>query len=259
MIDILILKIIVSVAFVVGLSIIVDKVSPRVAGILAGYPTGSAITLFFFGLENGAEFASRSSLFNVAGLIAMQTFIYIYYRASIKLNLFFSSLIALTGYLVVVSIIKASGISGILPIVISALSIPVFLYLFKPIENIKVNNRVDLSGKILFIRAVIASSIILLITGIANGIGSTWAGLFSAFPVTLFPLIIIVHLTYDAKHVHTVIKNVPLGIPSLLLYSLTVFIAYPAIGIYFGTVAAYAVATTYLVIYRRLSNRYSKL
>ncbi len=77
MIDILILKIIVSVAFVVGLSIIVDKVSPRVAGILAGYPTGSAITLFFFGLENGAEFASRSSLFNVAGLIAMQTFIYI--------------------------------------------------------------------------------------------------------------------------------------------------------------------------------------
>ncbi|MBP6042363.1 hypothetical protein KA529_05075 [Candidatus Saccharibacteria bacterium] len=157
------------------------------------------------------------------------------------------------------SIIKASGISGILPIVISALSIPVFLYLFKPIENIKVNNRVDLSGKILFIRAVIASSIILLITGIANGISSTWAGLFSAFPVTLFPLIIIVHLTYDAKHVHTVIKNVPLGIPSLLLYSLTVFIAYPAIGIYFGTVAAYAVATTYLVIYRRLSNRYSKL
>jgi hypothetical protein len=98
-------------------------------------------------------------------------------------------------------------------------------------------------------RALFAASIILLITGIAKLVGPTWSGLFSAFPTTLFPLMLIVHFTYDKKHVHTIIKNVPVGIFSLVLYSLAVSIVYPLYGIYWGTLISFGVATTYLLLY----------
>ena len=187
----------------------------------------------------------------------MQTFIYLYYRASIKLNPFFSTVVAATGYLLVALLIKQANISGLAPIMIATASILIFVRLFKPIENIKVKNKVDLNGKAIVVRAVLASSIILAITGVANSVGSVWAGLLSAFPVTLFPLIIIVHLTYDTKHVHAVIKNVPFGIPSLMIYSLTISVAYPLLGIYLGTVAAYLVATLYLIGYRIFSIKFT--
>ena len=58
---------------------------------------------------------------------------------------------------------------------------------------------------------LLAGFIILAIIATAQLVGSRWAGLLSAFPSTLFPLILIVHLSYDKTHVHTIIKNVPTG------------------------------------------------
>ncbi len=73
-----------------------------------------------------------------------------------------------------------------------------------------------------------------------------WAGLFSAFPITLFPLILIVHISYDKEHVHTIIKNFPVGLGALIIYSLSVYKVYPIWGIYIGTVVSFIMATVYL-------------
>ena len=54
---------------------------------------------------------------------------------------------------------------------------------------------------------LLAGFIILAIITTAKLVGSRWAGLLSAFPSTLFPLILIVHLSYDKTHVHTIIKK----------------------------------------------------
>jgi len=250
MTEIFILKLIVAVAVVIGLSLIAEHSSPRVAGILSGYPTGSAISLFFFGLEINPEFAANSAVYNMIGLVAMQAFIYFYYKVSLKFNMVISSLVAITGYFVVIWLLHFIELNKFVAILIPIASIFVFLYLFRPIKNVKVENKVKLNHKVLFIRALFAASIILLITGIARLVGPTWSGLFSAFPTTLFPLMLIVHFTYDKMHVHTIIKNVPVGIFSLVLYSLAVSIAYPIYGIYWGTLISFAVATVYLAAYQ---------
>ncbi len=92
---------------------------------------------------------------------------------------------------------------------------------------------------------LLAGFMILVIIATANFVGSRWAGLFSAFPSTLFPLILIVHLTYDKAHVHTIIKNFPLGMGSLITYLLCVSIVYPVSGIYIGTVISLAAASVF--------------
>ena len=72
MVSILFIKLIVSIALVLTLSAVAEHVSPKAAGILAGYPAGAAITLFFIGLDISAEFAADSAVYTMMGLVAMR-------------------------------------------------------------------------------------------------------------------------------------------------------------------------------------------
>ncbi|MGJ8549936.1 hypothetical protein [Winogradskyella wichelsiae] len=258
MIELLFLiKLIVAISFVIGLSLLAENVSPKVAGILSGYPSGSAITLFFFGLEVSPEFAAVSSVYNMIGLTASLSFVYIYYIASnflTKFNILLSSLTAIFGYFLIVFLLHLIDINKYIAILIPITFSFLFIYLFKNIKNINIQTKAKLNYKILFVRAFFAALIILLITSAPKFVGPTWAGLFSAFPTTLFPLMLIIHFTYSKEHVHTVIKNVPVGMFSLIIYSLVVSIVYPLLGIYIGTIVSFAAATLYLLVYRKLKS-----
>jgi uncharacterized membrane protein (GlpM family) len=250
--DIFFIKFFISIAFVLALSILSERLSPKLAGFLSGLPTGTALTLFFFGLENGTEFASQSAIFNLAGMIAMQAFLYAYYRTSDKLRknvILWSSIFALISYAIIIYLLKFIKFNEFSAIIIPALTIPLFIYLFRKIPDTKIKKRVNLTYNVLIFRALIAGLIITAVTSVAGIVGPQWAGLLSAFPTTLFPLILIMHLTYDKKHVHTVIKNVPYGQLSLVFYTLSVFYFYPRAGIYWGTLISYAFVGVYIIIF----------
>lgn len=252
-----IIKLTVAISIVVGLSLLAEYVSPRVAGILSGYPTGSAITLFFFGLELGPQFASDSAIFNMIGMTASLSFVYFYYVSSKyfnKYSILLSSLFSILGYFLVIYVLHFIQLNKFIAILIPIVFAFLYIYLFKNIKNIIIENKVKLDFKILFMRAFFSALIILFITSIPKFVGSTWAGLFSAFPTTLFPLILIVHFTYSKEHVHTIIKNVPIGMFSLIIYSLLISIAYPLYGIYWGTLLSFGAATIYLIIYSQLKS-----
>ncbi|MDD2716430.1 MAG: hypothetical protein PHW04_11130 [Candidatus Wallbacteria bacterium] len=248
------MKLIVSIAAVIVLSLLAERASPRWAGLVSGYPTGSAITLFFFGLEQSPDFAAQSAVFNLTGLIAMQIFVYCYFRIS-ETNFRFpaamSSLASVCTYFPAICILRLVPENRLISLLLTVFSIFIFIRLFRNVKDSIITSRVKLSFSILLIRAIAAASIILLVTGMAQAVGPEWAGLFSAFPTTLFPLILIVHKTYGVEHVQTILKNVPAGLGSLVLYSLTVSFAYPAIGIYWGTIAAFAAATVYLILFAK--------
>lgn len=250
-----VIKLAVAIAFVVGLSYLAEKVSPKVAGILAGYPTGSAISLFFFGLEVGPEFAAESAVYNMMGLSGSLTFAYVYYWVSVrvtKYNALWSSLAATASYFLVVWLLHFVDLNKYLAIFIPIGFAFFYAFLLKKIENIQIQNKVKLNVKILFVRAFFAALIILAITTLPRFVGANWAGLFSAFPTTMYPLILIIHLTYSKEHVHTIIKNVPMGMISLIIYSLVVSLVYPVFGIYYGTLFAFGIATLYLLLYKKV-------
>lgn len=254
----LIIKIIVTILFVLILSLLAEYVNPKVSGIISGIPTGTAIILFFYALEQGTDFASQSSLFNLVGMLSMQVFIYLYFMASSKngkINIFISSIIATIGYLIVIFLLKQFQFNILTALIIPLISIPLFTYLFKKIDNTIIKNKVKLSTKILFIRAIVASVVILLVTSIAQIVGPKWAGLFSAFPTTLFPLILIIHDTYGKEHVHTIIKNVPKGQWSMVIYVISVFFLYPLLGVYLGTLISYSLVILYLLVILKIHNK----
>jgi len=78
----LLYKICITMLAVLGLSFVAEKISARLAGLLSGYPIGTAIILHFYGLEYGAQFAADAAIFNLCGLLASLCFAYTYYRVS---------------------------------------------------------------------------------------------------------------------------------------------------------------------------------
>lgn len=246
----ILIKIAVTIGFVLALSVIAERVSPRWAGILSGYPTGTAITLFFFGLEIGPQFAADSVTYNIAGLIATFCFSYTYYQASKRYHIIPTVLLALSVYLSTAVALHFVPLNKATAVVLAVFGIILFRQLFSPIKDAVITERIKLNLPVLLARGVTAATIVLLITGAAHIIGPVWSGLFSSAPTTLLPLILIVHLTYSQLHAHTIIKHTPIGNGAIIFYSLSVAFTYPLYGIYIGTVLAFVVATIYLVIYQ---------
>ena len=77
------IKLIVSVTLVLTLSAVAEHVSPKAAGLLAGYPAGAAITLFFIGLDISPEFAADSAVYTMMGLVATEVFVYCYFKSTL--------------------------------------------------------------------------------------------------------------------------------------------------------------------------------
>ena len=59
-----------SVSMVLGLGTVAVRASPRIAGLLSGYPLGTALALFFIGLEISPAFATQSAVHTLAGFTA---------------------------------------------------------------------------------------------------------------------------------------------------------------------------------------------
>jgi hypothetical protein len=250
-----IVKVMVAISMVVTLSLLAEHVSPRFAGLVSGYPLGAAITLFFLGLEIGPRFAAASAQHTMLGLIATEAFSFFYYQGSLVrlggskvVRIVISAGAGLAAYFLVIGICQHIQTGVVVAALLSGCSLAAFTFLLRHIADATIDARVPMSWGMLAGRALFAAAVIVLITASARLVGPVWAGLFAAFPMAMLPLCVIVHFTYRVEHVHAMIKNIPRGLGSLLLYSLAVHLTYPALGIYLGTAVAYGVATAYLVL-----------
>lgn len=256
----ILIKILVTILIVSVLSVIAEHVSPRAAGILSGYPLGSAIALFFIGLEQGTAFAAQSAIYNVSGLAALLFFLFTYYQVSARIpsrlgSILAASLAANAAFFAFDGLLHSLNLPGWGCVLVGSAAIAGFGALFRRIPNAVIAQRLRLGPGVLLFRAGLASLVILSITGAAHIAPPSWAGLFSAYPATAFPLLLILHATYGPDQAHTVIRNIPTGLWALVLYSLAVSYAYPRLGIYWGSLAGFGIATLYLLALARFLMR----
>lgn len=259
--DLIFLKLLVATCIVLLLSFVAEHLGPKWAGILSGFPTGSAITLHFYAVENGLEFAGQSAVYNMVGLIAMQTFILCYYLSSVSVKRY-QLVIAVCGggigYALATIVLAQLRVSTGLAILLPLVSFPLFRIAFGKIPPSTIEKKIKPTFGVFVGRAGLAACMICLITGVAQMVGPSWAGLFSAFPTTLFPLLLIIHFSYGGNHAYSIIKHVPDGLGSLLTYSFLIYLCYPSIGLYSGIAIAFSGALVYLLFYQLISNYFKK-
>src|SRR4030095_10629867 len=69
------LKIVVSAGLVIAVTAVAERFGPRIGGLAASLPQLAVVSLVFFGLEQGLEFAAESAFWNIAGICATFPFI----------------------------------------------------------------------------------------------------------------------------------------------------------------------------------------
>jgi len=244
-------KIVVTSFMVLGLSWLSERVGPKAAGVFAGFPLGIAVSLFFIGVEQGPQFAATAATSTLGGLAAALVFCFAYWNFSSRLTWGSVGLTAL--FSVIVFLVSAAAVSELpqerwillgLSVVMTGLAI----IAFRGIRNVGADQakKVVITPLILVARAGVATALVLAITGLASVIGEEWAGLLSGFPITLFPVLLIVHATYSEREVHGIIKNFPYGIGSLIIFALSGSLVFDPLGIYWGAALSVALAAMYL-------------
>ncbi|WP_086481097.1 hypothetical protein [Oceanospirillum sanctuarii] len=269
MTTLLLIKISVSIATVIGLSLIAEHVNPRIAGLLSGYPLGTAIALFFIGYEINPEFAAEGAVYTLAGFAStlMLTTGYLFgmnrLTTAKELNHPAKQQQQETGSWLAIALASVSGLALFLASglaidqlelnLITAACLPTLailgcLWFYRHIPETQVTKRVAMSVSVLLFRAITAALIVVLITGAAHLVPSSTAGILAAFPISMFPFLVLMHRTYGPGKALTVIKHYPTGLGSLMVYATGVAWFYPSLGLLWGTLLSLALATVYLAI-----------
>lgn len=247
----LLAKIVVTLVMILLLTAIAEHVNPKIAGILSGYPIGSAIVLYFYGLEYGVEFASVSALYNLAGLVPSLVFALVYLfvlRRKPDCSVSMALATALLGYLVSAVAMGVASLSPTTAITLSAGGLLICGYLVHSRSELARAPKLPFVLRVFLFRVICAAALVIAITALAGLVGSSWAGIFSAFPLILLPLVLIVHLHFGAACARSLLSHFPIGLWSVFCYSLTLSVACPRYGLHLGTLLGFGVATVVLLL-----------
>ena len=251
----MIIKIVAIISIVLSVSIIAERSGMRLAGIIAGLPTVSGLTMIFYGIEIGPKFAAESAMYNLLGLIATQFFLLFYVMSAKRiksgsriLQVMLCSAISLAGYSAIAFLIRNSRFLAAHALISSIASVMLFLMIFRRIADTKVMTKTRLGLRTILLRCSVAAIFIIATTEIAKSIPASLAGLISSAPATLFPLMIILHFTYGAEHAMSFAKNVPFGISSVIVYSFSVSLTYAGYGVMYGSLISLVLCLIYLVL-----------
>ena len=272
MITLITIKVLVSVAIVLALSMIAERVSPKVAGMLSGYPLGTAIALFFIGYEINLDFAAESAVYTLAGfastlmlstgyLLGCRPVINPPSEAESQASpadktqpavswqiIGLASLCGITLFLISGYLIQMLSLNLLTAACLPAAAILLCLWGYRHIPETQVARKAPMSFMVLIFRALVAAGIVLVITGLAHVVPASIAGILAAFPVSMFPFLVLMHRSYGSGKAATIIKHYPTGLGSLMVYATSVAWCYPALGLLWGTVLSFALATVYLLI-----------
>ncbi len=256
----LLIKLGLAMFMVIGITWIAERVSTRFAGVLLGFPLGAGVSLLFIGLEQGAEFGAKSGQWTMHGLLPTLLWCLSYQITATRLRRFarpvtvlLSLLLSLCCYLTATLLVTHySPTSFLLRLMLTLVSLLVLALIFQHINPATCTIRpLPFSWPLLVGRALLTSLIILAITGSAAQVGSRWSGVFSAFPATILPVVLILHAHYGPEILGSLFRELPMGMLAIIVFSLAVAWSYPLMGVVLGTMSSYAIAGVYLLIYER--------
>lgn len=226
-----------TVAAVLGLSAIAERAGPAVAGTLAGMPLGVAIVYFFVGIEQGPIFVTDAAPYTIGGFAATLCFNLGYWILSTRTPRH-GFVLAMVGA-PVIFLLASFGMTLLTLTMWSAIALVAGLAVLSLIalrnhQSTRIDNRLRMTWQLLAFRAGMAVIVVLAITGLAGAIGPRWAGLLSGFPITLFPLLIVMHLSYSAQDASSIIKSFPQGLPALVIFVLCAWAVFEPLGVPLG-------------------------
>lgn len=209
-----------------------------IGAVVLTLPSTSLVSFLFIAITNSVDFLIQAIPFGILSLSATLIFVSVFIAFSEKLKK--NALLA--GLLV-------WGVLGTLIIYYQKsdlqLSVLIFFLTYLAVNaafrNKRDNSKIKLAGKsekFFFYRVLIAGTVISMAVLLAKLFGPVWGGLFSMFPAAFSSSFFMIQHDYGVPEAVAVARNTLPPLIIIVFYALLISVAYPALGIYIGTVAA---------------------
>ncbi len=244
---------------IASITTIAERNSPRLAGILMTLPTITFLSLLLIAIEQGVEFASSAAMWNSIGLVADVIFLGMFALGtrishSLALSLFLAFISYFTSIFLLKSLPLANGFQALALLWLSCLA----AYISFRRLNAKKFKQVIASWKQILFRGSFGGIVVIGIVLLSDIASATLSGIFSAFPGTITPVLIVLYLSYGREMTDSVIRDSPLGLAGTGLYSFIIWLLYPREDLLSSTLEAFLILIAFLLAISFLRTRFEQ-
>ncbi len=260
------------ISFIIGgslisvLSLLAEKLPPKFSGIVLSLPSTIILGYFFLGYGQSADAVAQivPASMPALGLSIFYPYIYVQIAGMLKHIKAPKSLSTLISFIISAGI----WLLAALPFIIfkhTSLLVGIAIYLLFVIAiNFLLKRKKALKAeahhygrKSLLIRALFVGTLISLVSLLAETMDPFWAGVIAMFPAGLASSMIVIHWNNDPRFLASMVRMVPVGSITVAVYALSAMLAFPATGIYWGTlislIASLITASSLAVIESRIA------
>jgi len=241
----------VATSFIVGgvwlmlVSVIAERLSTRLAGIIGGLPSTLLISLFFIALGQGPDFAAKAVTVT---------------PIAFAINSYFLLMLAVLAHKGYAKAMAVGGLGWLIAIGIllrvhlHSFELNLILWFFGMIGlSLLVRKQLSLAnqkgGKVhftkaqLLARSAFAGAVIAAAVVISKYGGATLGGLATAFPAVFLTTFTILYFARGAEFTKAVAAPLTVsGGINTVIYGMVIYYLYPRWGMYWGTLVAFAVS-----------------
>ncbi len=248
--EIFLLKLLLSFAVggaAVSLSIMLgERFGPKIGGIILGLPIMSAVGIFFIGFTQSADAAAEAATIIPVTLAAGLVFLLLFVSVFGRLGLLGSLASGLASFFIFSSAFPLLNLGNTyLNIAIFVAVAAISMRLMRGFPSKRVHYTP--TKREMVFRAFLGGCVVAAAVVAAKLIGPLWGGLFAAIPASYISMLFIVTRLHGLEFTKAIVKSIPIGTTGTLVYSLVIQSAYPALGIYAGTLAGYLCAFSWVI------------
>jgi hypothetical protein len=234
------LKVVLTPTLIVAASLVGRRWGPAVSGWLIGLPFTSGPIAFFLALAHGTAFASAAAVGILAGTLSQVAFCLVYAGLAAHASWPVTILSASLAFAGATMALHAAGLSVPLLVVGIVVALVAALRLLPPPRGRSLARTPpswDLPA-----RVVIATTFVLLLTGLAPTLGASLTGLLAPFPLYGTILMAFAHAQRGPAAAQGVVRGLLCGLFAFAGFFLTVAVLLPVAGITLSFTAALTVA-----------------
>jgi hypothetical protein len=239
----LLLKVVVTPVLIAAATLAGRRWGDRLSGWLVGLPLTSGPVVFFLAIEQGSGFAARAALAVLLGTISQAAFAVVYARTALRTGWAAATLAGCAAFALATIGFQRVSLPA-LPAFALVTGGLILGNLLMP-RSRPATDRVPPSAWDLPLRIVVATGLVVLLTGIAPAIGAHLTGLLSPFPVYAGVLAIFAQRLAGGNGAVNVLKGLLLGLFSFGAFFLLVALELRSFGVgltfLLATVAALAI------------------
>lgn len=224
----LILKLILTPLFIAAVTLAGRKWGPAVGGLLMGLPLTSGPTSFFLSQEYGAAFASKATSGNLIGQASVCVFCLAYTLAAQKFRWQASAAIGLGAFFAALLVCELFS-WPLLAACALLMGVIALVSRFIP-RYAEVGGVFHAPGWDLPARMLIATTIVISLTAVANLLGPQLSGLISSFPIFAVILTAFAHHQQGKQAATRMLRSMVIGSISLAFFYLVVGSLLMALG-----------------------------